>query len=147
MAQEIAQRAVKVRGWDRVEIRSAGVSAYPGVLASEEARSAAAKAGLSLEEHRSSLLKAELVTWADLILTMGTHHLEVVARLGGKSKASMLTAFATKSEEDQEPEVPDPFGGDAQTYIESFRTIADLVETTLERVGREWGDPNEGADS
>jgi len=147
MAQAIAQRAVEVRGWDCVEIRSAGVSAYPGALASEEARSVAVKAGLSLEEHRSSLLEAELVKWADLILTMSTHHLEVVERLGGKSKASMLTAFATKLEEDQEPEVPDPFGGDAEVYIESFRTIADLIETTLERVGREWGDPNGGEDS
>ena len=145
MAQEIAQRAVKVRGWDRVEIRSAGVSAYPGVLACEEARSAAAKAGLSLEEHRSSLLKAELVTWADLILTMGAHHLEVVEGLGGKGKASMLTAFARKSEEGREREVQDPFGGDAHTYIESFHTIADLVETSLERVGHEWDNRKEGA--
>lgn len=145
MAQVIAQRGVKVRGWNRIEIQSAGVSAYPGTLASEEARSAAEKAGLNLEEHRSSLLEDELVTWADLILTMGTHHLEVVEGLGGKGKASMLTAFARKSEKGQDRDVQDPFGGDAHTYRESFRTIADLVETSLERVGHEWGNRKEGA--
>ena len=147
MAHAIAQRAVEIRGWNDAEIRSAGVSAYPGGVASEGARLAAADEGLSLEEHRSSSLDEEVVQWADLILTMTAHQLEAVARLGGEGKASMLTAFATRSGEVPDRGVPDPFGGDAQIYGESFRMIADLVETTLERVGRESSNRYEGADS
>ena len=147
MAHAIAQRAVEIRGWNGVEIRSAGVSAYPGVLASEGARIVAADEGLSLEEHRSSSLDEEVVQWADLILTMTDQQMEAVARLGGEGKASMLAAFAAKSGEVPDRGVPDPFGGDAQTYRESFRMIADLVETTLERVGRELSNTYEGADS
>lgn len=146
MAQAIAQNAAESRGWSRVEVRSAGVAAYPGALASEGARQVIADEGLSLEGHRSRSLESEVIQWADLILTMSAHHVEAVARLGGEDKASMLATFAAESEEGQGG-VPDPFGGDTETYRESFRMIADLIEATLERVGREWDSPMEGADS
>ncbi len=147
MARAIAERAVEIRGWTGVEIRSAGVSAYPGALASEGARLATADEGLSLDDHRSSSLDEEVVQWADMILTMTAHQMEAVARLGGEGKASLLAAFAAKSGEVPDRGVPDPFGGDAQTYRDSFRMIADLVETTVERAGGEWSRSREGADS
>ena len=59
MAQAIARRSVERRGWDGVEIRSAGVSALPGGRVSEWARVAADLGGLSLEGHRSTPLDTE----------------------------------------------------------------------------------------
>ena len=147
MAQAIAQNSAESRGWHRVEVRSAGVGAYPGALASDGALQVTADEGLSLEGHRSSSLESEVIQWADLILTMSAHHVEAVARLGGEDKASMLATFAAESKEGQDGGVPDPFGGDTETYRESFRMIADLIEATLERVGREWDSPIKGADS
>ena len=63
LAQAIAERSLGRWGWDRVEIRSAGVSASPGGEASEGARVAAESSGLSLEGHRATPLDTELVAW------------------------------------------------------------------------------------
>ena len=70
MAQVIARRSVERRGWDGVEIRSAGVSAYRGGEASEGARVVAEWGELSLAEHMTTPLDPEserLARRADLV--------------------------------------------------------------------------------
>ncbi len=137
MAQAIAEASVARRGWDGVEIRSAGVSAGPGGLASEGARAAAEAAELDLEGHRSASLDPELVAWASLILTMGSHHADNAEALGGYGKVWMLSAFSDGGEDRRGPGVPDPFGGDAQEYRECLETLSDLVEGALGRIEAE----------
>ena len=145
MAQAIAERVVGRRGWDGVEIRSAGVSAAPGGRASEGAWGAAESHGLSLEGHQSSPLDTELVDWATLILTMGPHHADVAEALGGGGKVWMLSAFSDRSDDARGPGVPDPFGGDSQAYRECLEALEGLVEAALERVEAELLPPNREA--
>ena len=135
MAQVIAERAVGQRGWEGVEIRSAGVSAGLGGGASEGARGATEWHGLDLEEHRSAPLDADLVAWASLILTMGPQHADAAEALGGGGKVWMLTAFSGGADEEG---VPDPFGGDAEAYRECFEALEGLVAAALERVDAEF---------
>ena len=141
MAQAIAERSVGRRGWDGVEIRSAGVSSFPGGAASEGARVAAEEGGLSLEGHRSTALDTELVAWAHLILTMEAHHADAAEALGGHGKVWMLSAFAGAGEHERGPGVPDPFGGDPQAYRECLEALEGLVEDTLARVAAEFLNP------
>ena len=138
MAQAIGERSVKRRGWDGVEIRSAGVSALSGDEASEGARVAAEWDGLSLEGHRSTPLDAELVDWASLILTMGPHHADAAEALGGGGKVWMLSAFSEGGEHPRGPGVPDPFGGDARAYGECLDTLEAFVEAALERLDTDF---------
>jgi protein-tyrosine-phosphatase len=138
MAQAIAQRSVERRAWDGAEIRSAGVSALSGDEASEGARVAAEWGGLSLEGHRSTTLDAELVDWASLILTMGSHHADVVEALGGGGKVWMLSAFSDGGEQARGPGVPDPFGGDAGVYGECLDMLEAFVEVALERIDADF---------
>ena len=145
MAQAIARRSVERRGWDGVEIRSAGVSALPGGSVSEWARVAAEWAGLSLDGHSSTPLDTELVAWASLILTMGPHHADTAEALGGPGKVWVLTAFSDGGEDTRGSGVPDPFGGDAQDYLECFHTLEGLVEAALERVEAEFLAPKKEA--
>jgi protein-tyrosine-phosphatase len=145
MAQVIAERAVRRRGWDGVEIRSAGVSAGPGGGASEGAREAAELHGLSLEEHRSTPLDTDLVTWASLILTMAPHHADAAEALEGGGKVWTLSAFSDGGDDACGPGVPDPFGGDSQAYAECLKALEGLVEAALGRVEAELLPPKKEA--
>ena len=145
MAQAIAERAVGRRGWDGVEIRSAGVSAAPGDGVSEGARAAAESHGLSLEGHRSTPLDTDLVAWASLILTMAPQHADAAEALGGGGKVWMLSAFSDGGDDTRGPGVPDPFGGDAQGYRECLEALEGMVEATLGRVHAEFLSPTKEA--
>ena len=146
MAQVIAERAVRRRGWDGVEIRSAGVSAGPGGGASEGAREAAELHGLSLKEHRSTPLDTDVVAWASLILTMAPHHIDAAEALGGGGNVWMLSAFSDGGDDACGPGVPDPFGGDSQAYAECLKALEGLVEAALGRVDAEFLSSKVGAE-
>jgi len=141
MAQAIAERSLGWRGWDGVEIRSAGVSASPGGDASEGARVAAESGGLSLEGHKATPLDTEVVAWASLILTMGPHHVDAAEALGGRGKVWMLSDFSEGGDNPGGPGVPDPFGGDAQAYRECLEALEGLVEDALGRVDTDFLNP------
>ena len=146
MAQAIAERSLERRGWDGMEIRSAGVSASPGGEASEGARVAAESDGLSLEGHRTTPLDTELVAWASLILTMGPYHADAAEALGGCGKVWMLSVFSEGGESPGGPGVPDPFGGGAQAYRECLEALEGLVEAALGRVDADFLIPKNEAD-
>ena len=137
MAHVIAERTLAKAGWDEAEIRSAGASALSGSMASEGAIQAAAEHGLDLEGHRSTPLSEELVEWADLILTMGVHHLVTVEANGGQGKTAMLSAFAEGQEGGEAWGVPDPFAGGLEVYRDSFRILEELVEAAVARLDRD----------
>jgi protein-tyrosine-phosphatase len=145
MAQAIARRSVERRGLDGVEIRSAGISAFLEGEASEGARVAAEWSGLSLAGHATASLDPELVAWASLILTMGPHHADSAEALGGYGKVWMLTAFSDGGEGTRGPGVPDPFGGDAQDYLECLHALEGLVEAALGRVEADFLAPKREA--
>jgi 2-C-methyl-D-erythritol 4-phosphate cytidylyltransferase len=136
MAEVLAHRVVRERAWEQVEVRSAGVAAFPGAPASPGAMRAAAADGLDLDGHRSTPLTPELVAWADLILTMSASHLSGVEAAGGGGKAALLTRFASADEGGAAADagVPDPFGGDDATYRATYAALADLVSRAMARL-------------
>lgn len=135
MAEAIARRAVAERGWNHVEVRSAGISASWGGEASEGAKKAAERHGLGLEGHRSEPVSPELVEWADLILAMTPGHLARLRDHGAGAKAQLLTAFASGAEDSAAAApVPDPFGGSEREYEETFTMLQELVEAALARL-------------
>jgi protein-tyrosine-phosphatase len=129
MAEALARRIVEARGWDGVRIGSAGVAAVGGAGASAPAVEAAAEDGLDLTNHRSRLLDADGVDEADLILAMSPSHLPRIAELGGRDRMALLAEVAEPGSADG---VPDPFGGDLETYRRTFRTLERLVERALD---------------
>ncbi|MEE8148591.1 MAG: hypothetical protein V3T24_13365 [Longimicrobiales bacterium] len=147
MAQAIAEAWVGRRGWEDVETRSAGVSAAPGGGASAGAQRAAEARGLDLQAHRSTPLDRELVDWASLILTMEPHHADAAETLGGHGKVWLLSAFSQGGQDTRGSRVPDPFGGDAETYRECMEAIESLVEAALVRVEAELLTPKKGGGS
>lgn len=135
MAEAIARRRVSERGWNQVEVASAGVAAFPGGAPSGGALRAAATRGLDLSDHRSAPLTSELTERADLILTMTASHVVRVAELGGGDRTAVLTAFAEGEEATLDlTGVPDPIGGSDQEYLDTFDVLEDLVSRALDRI-------------
>ena len=136
LAAAIARRELAALGWTRVEVRSAGTSALNGLPASDGSLRAAVRHDLDLSAHRTTLLTADLVAWADLILAMGPGHVGRVVELGGGEKCALLTAFAERTEKEDEEGfgVPDPFGGDDEAYERTYEALEDLVARALMRL-------------
>jgi protein-tyrosine-phosphatase len=135
MAEVIARRRVEDLGWKHVQVRSAGVAAFDGSPASGGALRAAARNGLDLGPHESSLLTPAMVASADLILTMSTSHLARVLELGGEEKAALITSFAETGDGGAAVSgVPDPIGGSDEEYLRTFDALDDLIARALERI-------------
>jgi protein-tyrosine-phosphatase len=138
MAEVILRGALEARGWSQVEVRSAGVAAYPGAPATDEAVRAAERHDLDLSDHRSTPLDRDLMGWADLVLTMTPAHLAAVTWAGGGERSALITAFAGGEEGDPEDVaagVADPFGGDDADYEATFRQLEELMVGVLDRLG------------
>ncbi len=141
LAEALARRLAPEMGLEGAEFRSAGTSTLPDLPASEGARRAALRHGLSLEGHRSTPLSRELVEWAQIVLSMGPSHVDRVRALGGGGKGTLLGVFARGGDEGDggggRLAVPDPFGGDEATYEETYQTLERYLALALERIRRE----------
>lgn len=134
MAAAVARRMARERGWEHLDVRSAGVAASPGTPASAGAVRVGEEVGLDLAAHRSTPLSAELVDAADLILVMSPGHVHRVLELGGQRKVALLSGFAEGGEGSEGAPIPDPFGGDDATYRETLQALEDLIERSLKRL-------------
>lgn len=130
LAEALARREIRDRGWTTVDVASAGIAAWPGSPASEGSLRAAEANGLDLSGHAARLLDAELVGESDVILTMSPGHVERVVALGGDGRVDLLPRFVGEASGG----VPDPFGGDASVYAETYRVLESLVVRALDRV-------------
>ena len=143
LAEALARSLALEMGFTAGAFRSAGTSAAAGMPASEGARRAALRHGLSLEEHRSTPLSRELVEWAQIVLAMGPAHLRVVEGTGGEGKGVLLGAYAVEDQEGigelDHLAVPDPFGGDDRVYEGTYRTLERYVASALKRIRKEMG--------
>lgn len=133
LASAIARDVIARRGWSHVEVGSAGVAATAGSGAATNAVAVAAEAGLDLGEHRARPLTRKLVEWADLILAMGPTHLFAAGKLGGEDKSALLLEFAGSAEEGGIG-IPDPFGGDVESYRQTVRVLRESVERVIDRL-------------
>lgn len=135
MAEAIARQLASERGLADLVVASAGTSAWDGAPASDGALLVSLEHGLDLNGHRAQVLTRELVEGADLILTMSPHHRDRAQVLGGAGRTHLLTDYATHRTAGRA--VQDPFGGELDTYRETFEELAREIARALERVATE----------
>jgi protein-tyrosine-phosphatase len=134
MAEAIARSRLAELGWDRVDVSSAGIAARSGSHASEGAIRAAQAHGLDLSHHRSTLLTQDIAAEADLILAMSPSHIMRVLELGAGDRSALLTSYAGGVGIGIDASIPDPIGGTDEEYLDTFRTLKELIERALERL-------------
>jgi protein-tyrosine-phosphatase len=134
MAEHLLRRMLKEKGRADVEILSAGIAASGWLEFPVEARGALEKEGVVDVQHKAQDLSAELVKWADLILTMEEHHKHIVmARFPDAArKTHVLNAFAKLG--DDSAGIHDPFGGPALVYEATLAQIKAALAKILSKI-------------
>ena len=111
-----------------IEVFSAGVSAWDGQPASQNAILAIAGMeypGISLNSHKSQIISRELLKNASLVLTMTGRHLDVVKSACPSARAFTLYEYASGVKESGD--ISDPFGGDLEIYRACAEEIKQLL--------------------
>lgn len=116
LAEVIARAEAEARGWADISCASAGTFALPGQPASGPGIAVAAARGLDLAEHASQELSLELLEWADLIVGMEASHARAAVHWDPDATVHVMTDFLPADHGRSGGGVPDPYGGDLQTY-------------------------------
>jgi protein-tyrosine phosphatase len=135
MAEALARRELENRGLSGlVTVRSAGTSTVSGLLASHHAIGIMTEMGLDILNHRSSMLNRDLVESSDLVLTMTGGHRRIVLDEcpGAAQRIYTLAGYAGVG-----GDVPDPFGGDRETYRSCAVFLHRLILLAVDRLLRE----------
>jgi protein-tyrosine phosphatase len=106
----------------RVEVMSAGTSAWEGQPASSGTLEVALAAGLDLSAHRARRVTPRLVQDADFVITMEPLHRSALEAMGAPTdRVHVLSEFPAPGE----PGLPvsDPFGASKEAYEECWRRI------------------------
>lgn len=130
LAEAIARRMIADRAIPDLTVGSAGTSAWVDAPASDGALLVALEHGIDLGDHRSRPLAQDLVSTAQIILTMGPHHLDRAEALGGIGRSWMLADFAGGTPRP----VSDPFGGDLDVYRATFVELEGAITAALDRI-------------
>jgi tRNA threonylcarbamoyl adenosine modification protein (Sua5/YciO/YrdC/YwlC family) len=113
MAEGLLRHRLPKQWRSRVEIKSCGTGALPGLPATETARQAAGKWGFDLSRHRSQPLSRDLAEEVDLVLAMEDKHLQAVLALAPRAEARLMAPNG----------VPDPVGGDLDEYLKTVALL------------------------
>ncbi|MCY3699749.1 MAG: hypothetical protein OXH46_08955 [Gemmatimonadetes bacterium] len=139
MAEVIARAEADARGWAEVSCASAGTFAFPGQPASGPGIAVAAAHGLDLAPHASRELSLELLEWADLIIGMEASHARAAARLAPDAPVRVMTDFLPADDDWRGAGVPDPYGGDVETYEETRKLLTRAMRGLFDALGEERG--------
>lgn len=114
-----------------IEVRSAGLAAFPGVPAAPEAVEASKEMGFDLSAHQSQPLSKTLVAESDLILTMTGRHKEMILKKmpALESKVYLFSQFTGAGEED----VEDPVGQPLEAFRKVLRQMEGYLKNSLDR--------------
>ena len=131
MAERLLQHALNAEDQPLKDIQviSAGVSAFPGDPASNNAIKALKSVNLDLSDHRSRPLSDQVMEVSDLILTMTRGHADIIH---DQHPESTVPVFRFRDWVGAGPkEVPDPFCGPLELYKDTRDSLAEAVPSII----------------
>lgn len=131
MAQALLEEMAKEKKLD-IKVKSAGVFALDGQVASINAIEVLKKERIDLTNHRARIVYRDLLEEADLILTMGKSHKDLLISKFDfiKGKIYTLKEYAYGKEED----IEDPFGGNINVYDKAKEEIKEALKVTIKKL-------------
>jgi protein-tyrosine phosphatase len=127
--------ALRVHG---VDVRSAGVSAMPGISMSTEAAQTLQEWGIATGgQAGSQALTQDLVDWADVIVTMTRAQLSCV-----RDRFPAFSGYAVQLMElvHEDSDVADPVGGTLGCYRRCLESMKPALDALVARLGRRGGE-------
>jgi len=131
MAAAVAKKMFAEAGLADLEVVSAGVMACDGAAASSGAVGAAARVGLDLSRHSSSVLTPELMCRSALVLAMTQAHKDAVCRRFAEfcPKVFLLSEYAGGG-----GDVADPFGQHDDVYEKCRDSMAEYIGLVVKKI-------------
>ena len=136
MAQGILEDMANKKGLDIV-VKSAGIYALDGENVSTNAIKALKEHNMDISNHRARIVHRDLVEEADLILTMGKSHKEILISKYDfiQNKIYTLNEYVYGVEKD----IIDPFGGNIKVYNNTKYELYNAIEKLVEKLMKgEW---------
>ena len=105
-------------------VSSAGVAAVPGSPPTQNTLLVLSERGIDASEHRATLLNANLIQAADVVLGMTGAHVHTISNAVPRAdeKTFLLKKFAPDAEES---DIPDPFG----LPLDDYRQCLDSIQS------------------
>ena len=128
MADGIFKELLRGKDITDVESGSAGLSAFPGMPATDNAVRAAAELGADISGHRASSVTQYLLDSADFFICMTHAHADTLLEYLPSEKVTVLGEG-----------VPDPYGGDLEDYRTCALTIKKELVKLINRIFPEEG--------
>ncbi len=132
MAQKLLEHALKNESppLSSAEVDSAGVAAYPGDRASENAVLALKKVGIDLADHRSRIVSASLLEESAVVFSMTENHRQILTTHFSKLPEHLYLMREFLSSEEGN-EIPDPFGADLRAYEACRDSMVEAIPPIL----------------
>lgn len=113
-----------------LKVVSAGVSAYEGHACTTHSEKVLSKVGIDVSGHRSRPLTHELLDKATLVIGMTESHRQIIHRNAPDLKAPVILMRELMAGAG-DPEVPDPYGADLQTYEATRDAIVEAIPSVV----------------
>lgn len=134
MAKVLLQAILAKRDLSGYEVDSAGLAANPGEKASPKAILAVEKLGLELVSHRAKQLTAELLLWADLVLTMTVSHKKVILEILPEMKKKVYTLKEWVGNQMEDFDIVDPYGQSEEIYCRCRDELDRFLAKTVDKL-------------
>ncbi|MBN2379992.1 Sua5/YciO/YrdC/YwlC family protein [candidate division WOR-3 bacterium] len=119
---------------DRIQVRSAGLSAVSGAPAAMFAIQVMRDRGLSLKHHHSTGLSSELMRWADLVLVMTRDHLARIRRIYKDATGFVFILGGFPASWPHGRGIDDPIGSTLEVYRETAVVIERFTKIVCEEI-------------
>ncbi len=124
MAEALCRKLLKEQNRTDTRCGSAGLSAMNGEPVSDNAAAACEEIGLDISRHRARTLSALEAETADVFFAMTPSHGYVLRRAGIPQEKIYVA----------NPEIPDPFGGNLETYRACRDALEEAIRAFLEEL-------------
>lgn len=117
----------------KIEVKSAGVAAYTDAQSPDEILEILKQNGIDGSAHRAQPLTRDLVTWADVILTMESGH-QMAAASQFPRAVGKVHVFKSFVKAEGKRDIADPMGQAREVYDACAKEISLALDKLLEKL-------------
>lgn len=135
MAEGLLRRMINERCPEftgSIIVESAGMGAWEGDRASEKAVQVMQEIGVDLSGHRARRVNKDMISQADLIITVERHHCQELVEKYNEHRARITTLAELAGLEYRD--ISDPFGKDVEAYRKCRDELQEMLEHAWKRI-------------
>nr|WP_282580114.1 low molecular weight protein arginine phosphatase [Natroniella sulfidigena] len=134
MAEVLFQDLLEKNNLDNYDVESAGIAAVDGKSAARQAIEVMKEEDLDLTTHQTSYLTVDLITEADLILTMTQRHKLSILDAYPQVEDKIYTLKEYAATDNKGLDISDPFGQPLSVYKECAEEIKEELKKVIKKL-------------